>query len=484
MENKKGNLSKIITFFLLTCILITSLAACKANDSTTTNNLIQTEDTVQYKADYLPSLDYGGASYRIMEYDSHTKHLTDEPIGVIDHAIFKRNSIIENRYNIKFEVETKPFSTWWEVTPIVQKLAASQDAQYELITLSHHHAYLEVISGDVALAEDLPIIDMSQPWHYQLLNDSMTIDGVSLLDFTAFDMNEGGPCLIFNETILQSLNLDNPYELVKSGKWTYDQLYTMAAKGKLDRDTDGQWTESDRYGFISAWDYITTMAYGGTGETLIVEKEGTLSQNKSEALVTSLIYASEKLKEDGMVFDPFKAWGQTEASRFQGVQSFIKGNSLFLVGNTDNIKYFGNMENDFGILPFPKWSEKQSDYILPVLLIDISVPLACHPNLDYVCIIKEALAVETLNYYNPAYYENCIQNRYLRHEEDIEMLQIITDGRTCDLGVFPWYEICRNPLQETISAHSTGFVSALESCTTQTELKITELMEFVKSVKK
>lgn len=45
---------------------------------------------------------------------------------------------------------------------------------------------------------------------------------VSDLSLTAFDLTW---CLMFNETKMEELNMDKPYDLVRSGKWTLDEFH-------------------------------------------------------------------------------------------------------------------------------------------------------------------------------------------------------------------------------------------------------------------
>ena len=116
-------------------------------------------------------------------------------------------------------------------------------------------AYEDVISGNLATGTDLVktgYVDMSRPWHKQSFNDFVTFDGISLLDFTAFDILPGGRCLIFNKEIVKELNFDDPYDLVEAGTWTYDVMWQMM-KAAADNTVDGdpnEWTEDDRYGII------------------------------------------------------------------------------------------------------------------------------------------------------------------------------------------------------------------------------------------
>lgn len=113
----------------------------------------------------------------------------------------------------------------------------------------------------------------------------------------------------------------------------------------------------------------------------------------------------------------------------------------------------------------------------------IYLPLSCSTDLERVCVIKEALAVGTLNYYYPAYYEDAIQNRYVRDTDSVRMLEIITNGIYMDLGTSIWWDIIRAPWQNCIQQNKTDFASAVAKNESKGQKAIDDLLEAIDFIK-
>lgn len=143
----------------------------------------------------------------------------------------------------------------------------------------------------------------------------------------------------------------------------------------------------------------------------------------------------------------------------------------------------GDMEDDYGIVPYPKMTEEQEVYYANLDGGRIYLPLSCSTDLERVCVIKEALAVGSLNYYYPAYYEDAVQNRYVRDTESIRMLEIITNGVSYDLGTGIWWDIIRVPWQNCIQQNKTDFASAVAKNESKGQKAIDDLLEAIDFIK-
>jgi len=487
---KKFTEKRILAALLLMALTLPVLTACgdSANDPQTAEQTgtdtaaAETEETA-YKADYLPDVTYDGYVYRIIayeEYPAHTEELTGE---VIEDAIFQRNSLIEETYDINISQELYPFTDYTKVTDLMTNAGRAQSDDFDLATLVFRGAYYAVLEGTAPAASSLPVADLTKPWYIQSTNEGLTIDGVTLLGFTAFDINPGGTGLIFNKKIITDLNLEDPYDLMDEGTWTSDAMYKLAEAAILDLDGDGKMTRDDRFGFITEWDRMSMVAYVGSGSLLVDIVDGIPVASQAETLYDAFTMCSEYCSRDGFMLDTFKEYGTAEASRVLGRELFKQGNGLFICTGTSSLTTMGDMEDDYGLVPFPKWTEEQDRYYTMFDIDIITVPLACSQDLERVCVIKEALAVESLNINHPAYYENALKNRYLRDEKSLEMLEIITNSVVPDLGQNPWWDIIRTPWQDTLQKKGTDFASAVAKNMPKSQKAIDELMEMVDSLK-
>ena len=487
---KKYSKQRILAALLLAVMTLPVLTACgdseaetAAAEQTGTDTTAAEPEETAYKADYLPDVTYDGYVYRIISYEEYPAHVEELTGEVIDDAIFQRNTLIEETYDINISQELYPFTDYSKVTDLMTNAGRAQSDDFDLATLVFRGAYYGVLEGTIPAASSLPVADLTQPWYIQSTNEGVTIDGVTLLGFTAFDINPGGTGLIFNKKIIIDMGLEDPYDLMDEGTWTSDAMYKMAEAAILDIDGDGQMTKEDRFGFITEWDRMSMVAYAGSGSLLVDIVDGIPVASQAETLYDAFTKCSEYCSQNGFMLDTFKEFGTAEASRVLGRDLFKEGKGLFVCTGTSSLTTMGDMEDDYGLVPFPKWTEEQERYYTMFDIDIINVPLSCSQDLERVCVIKEALAVESLNINHPAYYENALKNRYLRDEKSLEMLEIITNSVVPDLGQNPWWDIVRTPWQDTLQKKGTDFASAVAKNMPKSQKAIDELMEMVESLK-
>lgn len=483
--------NRIFLCLLAALLLFSSMTSCGSDTTeTTTNTNVTDTDTAEsetddglYVADYLPDVTYDGYEYRIYDYDEYPSDIEEPSGNIIDDAIYKRNMLIEEQYDIKFTTDRRAYTKYEEVSVVVRNSAMAQSDDFDLACVSQRNGYNHVLAGECPAGSQMPMTDMTKPWHNQIMAESLTINGVTILDYTAMEVNPGGYGIIFNKKLIEDFGMDNPYDLVDEGTWVYDTFYSMAEQAILDLDGDGKMTVNDRYGIIGEWDRFVEIAYRGSGLKTVEMENGIPTISMSEALVDVFTRFVQYRDLTGSVFDTFAQFGTAEASRDEGFGMFKQGLSLFTTGGPSRLTTMGDMEEDYGIVPYPKWTEDQEIYYSCMDGGRIYLPLSCSTDLERVCIIKEALAVGTLNYYYPAYYEDAIQNRYVRDTDSVRMLEIITNGIYMDLGTSIWWDIIRAPWQNCIQQNKTDFASAVAKNESKGQKAIDDLLEAIDFIK-
>lgn len=483
--------NRIFLCLLAALLLFSSMTSCGSDTTeTTTNTNVTDTDTAEsetddglYVADYLPDVTYDGYEYRIYDYDEYPSDIEEPSGNIIDDAIYKRNMLIEEQYDIKFTTDRCAYTKYEEVSVVVRNSAMAQSDDFDLACVSQRNGYNHVLAGECPAGSQMPMTDMTKPWHNQIMAESLTINGVTILDYTAMEVNPGGYGIIFNKKLIEDFGMDNPYDLVDEGTWVYDTFYSMAEQAILDLDGDGKMTVNDRYGIIGEWDRFVEIAYRGSGLKTVEMENGIPTISMSEALVDVFTRFVQYRDLTGSVFDTFAQFGTAEASRDEGFGMFKQGLSLFTTGGPSRLTTMGDMEEDYGIVPYPKWTEEQEIYYSCMDGGRIYLPLSCSTDLERVCVIKEALAVGTLNYYYPAYYEDAIQNRYVRDTDSVRMLEIITNGIYMDLGTSIWWDIIRAPWQNCIQQNKTDFASAVAKNESKGQKAIDDLLEAIDFIK-
>jgi len=481
--------AKRFTAILLVCLLTLSTIACGGNtesqETVPAETAAETEpEDTGYKADYLPDVTYDGYQYRIVCYAEKPKDITEPTGDMVNDAIYSRNILLEERYNIEFVTSEIPTNNYKDMEAMIKNAATAQTDDFDLCVLVMQDAYNSVLNGYAPTMDKLPYADMSQPWYYRTLNDKFTFEGISLLGVTAYDMEPGGACIIFNKNMIDMFTMESPYDMVRNGTWTMENMYAMAAVAIGDLNGDGAFRmDEDRFGLIGEPDEITTLMYAGSGLTLVEEVDGKLSVSQNEKLIDLLYLYLNSTEQKGILFDPFIEIKWEEDSRTKGNEFFTRDGALFLIRGTGALTSFGDMESDYGIVPHPKADLQQEMYYTPRAGGDIAMPLSCSSDLERVSVIREALAVESLNLCHPAYYENSLQKRYVRDQESIEMMELITANPVLDFGNAIWWDTVRQPWLECVQKRKDTIISSITKWLPKSEKAIQDLLDMVEEMK-
>ena len=136
-----------------------------------------------------------------------------------------------------------------------------------------------------------------------------------------------------------------------------------------------------------------------------------------------------------------------------------------------------DMKDDFGFVPTPKYDGEQSEYYARLIDGWVCVPLYCCEDPARTSIIMESLAVESRNHVIPALYEDAIQNKYLRDDESIRMLDMMQENRVIDLGDTVWMMDIRNVFMDAFRIGNGNFTSAIARNIKKIDRVITKTVE-------
>lgn len=439
------------------------------NPDTTSPEQASAETTAddKYHADYLPDEKYDNYVFRVVTMQEYPSDITEENGDIVNDAYYKRNQIIEEKYGIEFQ-ETS-YVNYWETTDLFKTstLAASDD--FDLCRLIQRDAFALALEGNVATPDMLPYADLTKPWYNQYLNDALSIKGEYLLGYTdeCIDLLMSELCVFFNKNIIDELNLESPYSLVRNGTWTDDKFYEYAAAAVSDVDGNDKYEFNvDRFGVIAEHDFfVPSIWVGANVKTIEKDKDGVpyFAADGNEKLYSVLEKVTEFYHTDGNVCNPFAMVADEEASRPIGRQSFANGHAMFHVGGFGRCADFRGMNDDFGIVPLPKYDAEQESYYTRIIDAWINVAPVNAPDLNRTSVILEALAVESKNYVIPAIYDNEIKNKGIRDEDSLEMLEIIENTRTLDLGDTVWQAAIRADLIYAVHSNRSNFASLIAS---------------------
>jgi len=459
---KNGDLyfmAKKIICALIIAAMLTGLFASCGESKTDTGNNPQSGDAnsnaetpadddsnaedVKLSPD-LPEIQFDG--YEFMFYvkgpvwnewanqDIYAEEENGEPIN---DAVYRRNRFVEDKYNIK--IAEKPGE--WDTTGHVKKVVASGDDIYDAVVPNMNSQSDLAAGGNLLDLKQIPHLDLSKKWWDQKANVDLTID--HKLFFTVGDLfimdNDATWLMIFNKELIKDLALENPYDIVRNNKWTFDKFLEMGKGVSRDLNGDGVMDRNDFYGMVDQGESMTAY-YLASGERYVTKDEADLPVTKMDTERSLAVI--EKIYD--LMYDntiSFNYWDLSDAEPYKITQGMFENNqAVFKITALQLVIRMRNMETNFGIIPMTKFEEAQKDYghyVHPTASA-LSIPTT-NNNLERTGIILEALAAESYYTVRPAYYEVSINSKFLRDEESIEMLDIILASRVFDLAkCFNW----------------------------------------------
>ncbi len=446
---------KKIVAILLAGLVAAAFAGCKKDEqpnvekNSTNVETPLTDDNTQenesVEIDYLADLSterYDGYNYRMLVRAGHanTQWFEDPQEDIVDNAIYNRNKLVEEKYGITITVSE---ASGDYQTDALNSILAGDDA-YDIIFSHSRAAFVYAIQGAGYNIHDIPTIHLEKPWWSKDLVESCTIgDNLYVLDgdisITGLSL---AMCVFFNKNIFDELGFDYPYETVLDGEWTFDEFSYYAKKGGKDLNGDGVIKgEDDRFGF-------TTSEWSAPINILYASGEKVYDKNDDGKLELTL-YSNRTVQ----VFDAFFRLMENEAcflqvnegtNAYTGTDIFGTGRSMMTSLTLGAAQTYRNMEDDFGIIPYPKFDETD-DYstavngAAPLITIPITVSDVARTGA-----ITEALCAIGSRDVIPAFYEKSLKTKYSRDEDSEVMMDIIKDSIIYDIGY-----VAGGPFQST-----------------------------------
>lgn len=445
---KKRIISLIVTLFIL-MVLYSSCSEKSdiiSDETTTVVDITDTEET-ELEPD-IPEDDFDGYEFKILmkgsgyaewaSQDIYVEMLSGE---VINDAVFNRNMYVESKYNVTI----KGIEGNTDMAQNVIKSVAAGDDAYDVVTANMYDTSSLATQKQLIDLKEIPYLDFEKVWWDQRANSDLSIN--NKLYMTVSDLltmpNDATWLVLFNKDLLEEYNLISPYQLVKDDLWYFNTMVEMTKGVSRDLNGDGVLDEHDVIGHISQSENAPGFLLG-FGETVI-------SKDKDD--LPYLSFGGDRLYE---AFEKVYNYmtNREYSINFQELQGyplpfkitqqmFEENRGLFKTTAIQLVIRMRNMNTDFGIVPMPKYDSTQETYynfVHPTASC-ISVPTT-NSDTNRTGIILEALSAKSYYTLRNAYYDISLNNKFLRDEESIIMLDIILATRIYDLSqIYNWNNI-------------------------------------------
>lgn len=244
-------------------------------------------------------------------------------------------------------------------------------------------------------------------------------------------------CMIYNRDLIRKYGLEDPQELMKSGKWTFDKFREMCKEGT--RDTDGDGT-NDTYGCYVTHPETFGMSMISANGGKIVTSEGGVAKesfNDSKTL-TSLNFIYDLVQTDKTIAYP-SAQGNASEEK-EAIARFAAGEYLFyecesFVLNQMLKPIAGDM--DYGLLSIPMGPDA-TEYISPSENACNYCITSTNKDVDKTVIILNALARYMSEYGDEEnWWHYDLEMDYFQEGDkaSVDVYLQLLDKATFDLGV-------------------------------------------------
>ena len=499
MKQQKQSLSLLIASLLLAASVIscgsdTQAPQIDASTASTTEALTTEAVTEPLSTEYdIPEVDYGGETFTIAAMSgvvslwraaSYCEIYSEGENGdPLNDAIYQRNRKIAETLNVNIEVY--PMDDFGSSSTELRQIIQSGEDVYDIALVQADGLRNLLGTGGLVDLYTLPNVDFSHTWWDQgsvaemtILDKMYTVTG----DISLY-LNYAPITYFFNKKLVTELALDDPYQLVRDGKWTLDSVISLSKAAAADLNGDGVMSETDdRYGMLSEPGSLTFATHAA----------GVSLTDKDADGLPVLNVDVERAAAVSDLFAPFMR--DTNINLMNVTVKGSYGNpftELFLPMFTENRALFYNnqllvalnlrdMEADFGILPAPKLDEAQENYHTPFndwwgtfLIMPVT-----NTNYEMTGHVIEALGYWGQQLVKPAYMETTISSKALRDEASLEMLDIIFDNRIYDLAtLYNWNSIdsFSSDLANSSQSYASRYAKIEKSVTKSIEKTIEQL---------
>ena len=386
-----------------------------------------------------PEVDYGGSAFRFLNAeDIYSMRAQIDREGLtgesLDDVMYERCREVERRVNVVLEETCRGVDT--ELIAEAYKILMAGEDAYDAIYVPTRDMGRLTAENALYNLYDFEELHLDSPWWIQTYNDAIAL-GDSLYGAAGYSqlmVMDSLWCLYFNEDMMTNLDLDKPYDLVRQGTWTIDRFAEyMKAAANLNGDSDFLYREGGSCIWVVSMCDLSQFLYG-FGAAILRNQDGVLTPAYNEPL---FINGFEKLITEmsvpsGYVFPKNDAASDDTPGSY--INIFEVERAMFVPAELSKTARLRDKDFSFGVVPFPKYDETQERYYAipfygtPVYTIPVTVKDA----------VRSAVIGDVMTYISyekvlPVFREDTLEQKGLRNEDSIEMLDLIIRSSTPNL---------------------------------------------------
>lgn len=476
-------MKKIISILLVLLVACFAFASCGDDDAVVTGTQDQSganEGEIQLTGDF------GGSEFRILSAGQNSGACNDfdfdeEASSTLDAAQYKRVLTVESAFNVDIVEDIEEgYSSASSGKPgpgfnKINNQVGSGTADYDLALIAAYDVSQLAAIGYLFDMNSIPNLDLSNSWWDQNAIDSLGIRDVVFFttgEITVAD-NNCAYCVMFNKKLAEDYGIEDPYALVDGGKWTIEKFTELCKKVSEDLNQDGVYDGNDRYGLLVWDDSITGIINAAGQRCATLNDEGKIELTLYNETTINALNQYTELAYDSQYALQYQRLNNSGS----GDQWWQNNQGLFFTSIVGEMPTYREMENDFGILPYPKLTEVQDKHyttISPYNSQFICVPLV-NSDIQRTGILTEALAYYGEKDITPALYDVTLKGQSARDSESSGMLDIIFENIVYDIGYYYQFGPYNKELIVYLRDRNNAWASMYETYRGKAEEQINEI---------
>ncbi len=467
---------KILAMLLAALLTASAITSCGGGEGTETTpsaaetTPAETEPEETEITDDLPEgLAFTGESFTILSREDlqwENEMCTDELSGdIVNDAIYNREITVEERLDVEISAFKTP-GIWGNENAFFDKIRTAVragDASYQLVAGYAYFVTALATEGIFTNLLNVDYLNFEKPWWNSSLRDELTL--YDQLYFAGGDLSYTMICqmfgVFFNKDMAEMYAVEDLYNVVNEGRWTYDYQYSLASTISKDVDGNGEMNELDEYGLV--------IPRGNPCDTFLAAYDQPLTAKDADGNIVLRMGDPKAIDVADRMMSFFNGTNPGIFSMEEKAQTdkpwylpFKEGRALLAVNTLHYaVEELREVDFEYGILPMAKYDEAQAEYHT---LSQDAYSLFCVPlnagNLEMIGAVTEAMAYESWKSVTPAYFEVAMKTKYSRDEASSQMLDLIREGAAFNFG-FVNSSSCSNMIHimRTVAAGNQGYAT-------------------------
>ncbi len=470
-------MKRLLSLLLLLSLLVGALSVLSACKTPDVGGPVEggTGDVefLDHLDEYGDSMDFSAQEEFIISFPEHYSYEIygeEKSNEKLDTLVYNRNRLLESRFGVKIATEHGiPDTAGTGHYDYVQLCLNSGDVTFDATAMNAYQAGKLILGAGgnfLDFRPEIPYcrdsIKAGEEWWPREINIDSTVMGRQFVAVSDFNITTIEMCfaVIFNKDLAHSTNVAHSidptkytvdatlYDVVRGNDWTLDTMTGNVKDFWRDNPNVGKRNErdgEDRFGLLAPlWTDIDAFAYA-FGYNYI-ENDGistpelwTWDGSQYDAIVDlrDLYYSDGCWSDEGLKHLGMRAAFFAQEDRV-----------LFMLNTLGSLKYeeIHTMEQDFGVLPYPKYKREQAAFLTGAL-DNYSAPAVPYTllwdaeRLRMTGALLEALSAENCNTVKKPYYDEIVTHHNVTDGDSVEMIDLIMAGRVYDLSAYHYNEL-------------------------------------------